>query len=235
MDNRTEELQRNLAAVHQRIAAAARAADRDPSGIRLLPVTKFHPAADVARLISLGIVDVAENREQEARTKAEEVSEAQVHMIGQIQSKKANSVARWAAGVQSLDSLKLAHALERGMGLALERGERASELLPCHLQLSADGDPQRGGVLEADLDQLAQVVAESQHLHLAGLMVVPPLGSDPFRVFARARELSDGLAATFGRRMSLSAGMSGDLEQAVAAGSNIVRVGTGVLGRRPVP
>lgn len=232
---RTEELRINLAAVRARIDAAAAAAGRDPQEIRLLPVTKFHPAADVRLLVELGAVDVAENREQEARDKAAEVPEARIHMIGQVQTKKANSVARWAASVHSVDSVRLAQALDRGMALALERGDRTTAVLPVYLQLSADGDPARGGVLEADLDELVRVVEEAEHLELAGLMVVPPLDSEPGEVFDRARRLCTDIAAATGRPMELSAGMSGDLEEAVARGSNVVRVGTGVLGARPLP
>lgn len=233
--NRLEELRGNLAAVRARIDAAATAAGRDPGDVRLLPVTKFHPASDVELLVELGAADVAENREQEARGKAGEVPAARIHMIGQIQTKKANSVARWAASVHSVDSVRLAQALDRGVGLAVERGERQAGELPVYLQLSADGDPARGGVPEGDLDELVDVVEAAGHLRLDGLMVVPPLGADPAEVFARARHLADELAGRLGRPMELSAGMSGDLEDAVARGSNIVRVGTGVLGARPLP
>nr|WP_304503686.1 YggS family pyridoxal phosphate-dependent enzyme [Corynebacterium lemuris] len=225
----------NLAAVRARIDAAAEAAGRDPQEIRLLPVTKFHPAADLRLLVELGAADVAENREQEARGKAAEVPEARIHMIGQVQTKKANSVARWAASVHSVDSVRLAQALDRGMALALERGDRTTDVLPVYLQLSADGDPARGGVLEEDLDELVQVVEEAEHLELAGLMVVPPLDSAAGEVFDRARRLCGKIAEQTGRPMELSAGMSGDLEEAVARGSNVVRVGTGVLGARPLP
>lgn len=233
-DERTAQLKENLAAVRQRIDEAAQASGRDGSSIRLLPVTKFHPAEDVARLVSLGVVDVSENREQEARAKAEAVPGARIHMIGQIQTKKANSVARWAAGVHSVDSVKLAEALDRGVALALQRGDRTAEILPCYLQLSADGDVARGGVTEADLSELAQTVEAAGHLHLAGLMVVPPIEAQPRKVFDWARELCEKLEEEFGRRMELSAGMSEDLEHAISAGSDIVRVGTGVLGNRPV-
>ncbi|NLF90750.1 MAG: YggS family pyridoxal phosphate enzyme, partial [Corynebacterium marinum] len=136
---RTDELRANLADVRARIDAAATAAGRDAADVRLLPVTKFHPASDVEILVELGAPDVAENREQEARGKAAEVPAARVHMIGQIQTKKANSVARWAASVHSVDSVRLAQALDRGMALALERGERSDSPLPVYLQLSADG------------------------------------------------------------------------------------------------
>ncbi|AJK69262.1 hypothetical protein B840_08320 [Corynebacterium marinum DSM 44953] len=232
---RTDELRANLADVRARIDAAATAAGRDPAGVRLLPVTKFHPASDVEILVELGAPDVAENREQEARGKAAEVPAARIHMIGQIQTKKANSVARWAASVHSVDSVRLAQALDRGMALALERGERSDSPLPVYLQLSADGDPARGGVAEGDLDELVDTVEAAGHLRLDGLMVVPPLGADPADVFARAKLLCDELAGRLGRAMELSAGMSGDLEDAVAQGSDIVRVGTGVLGARPLP
>lgn len=232
---RIEELRTNLAAVRARINAAAEAAGRDPQEIRLLPVTKFHPAEDLRLLVGLGAADVAENREQEARGKAAEVPEARIHMIGQVQTKKANSVARWAASVHSVDSVRLALALDRGMALALDRGDRTTDVLPVYLQLSADGDPARGGVLEADLDELVQAVEEAEHLELAGLMVVPPLDSDAGEVFDRAGRLCGRIAEKLGRPMELSAGMSGDLEEAVARGSNVVRVGTGVLGARPLP
>lgn len=231
---RTEELRGNLAALHERIDAAVAAAGRQPGDVRLLPVTKFHPAEDVARLATLGVTDVGENREQEAREKAAEVPHVRFHMIGQIQTKKANAVARWAAGVQSLDSVRLAEALDRGMALALERGDRDTTILPCHLQLSADGDTARGGVREEDLAELAAIVEKAEYLHLSGLMVVPPLGSSAADVFARTKQLCDELAQRYGRTMELSAGMSADLDEAIAAGTNIVRVGTGVLGNRPV-
>ena len=231
-----ETLRKNLAAVRRRIAAAERAAGRPEGSVDLLPVTKFHPAEHVALLTELGITDVAENREQEARAKAEAVPALRFHMIGQIQSKKANSVARWAGAVHSLDSLKLAAGLERGMELALERGERGEDdaVLPVYLQVSVDGDGARGGVPVDQLDALADAVVASEHLELLGLMVVPPLGEDPAPVFERTRIMADETGKRIGRPLRLSAGMSGDLEAAVAAGSDVVRVGTDVMGRRPL-
>ena len=217
---RLDDLRDNLAAVRARIDAAA--GDRH---VRLLPVTKFHPSSDLKLLLELGVTDVAENREQEARAKAADVPDMNIHMIGQIQTKKANSVARWAASVHSLDSVRLAEALDRGVALALERGDRTTPL-PVYLQLSADGDTARGGVTEQDLPELFDVVRAAENLQLRGLMVVPPLGVDPAPVFARARQLSAG--------MELSAGMSADMEEAIAAGSDIVRVGTDVMGPRPL-
>lgn len=235
--SRAEELEQNLRSVQERIREAERAAGRERGSVLLLPVTKFHPVEDVEILGKLGVALVGENREQEARAKAEHLAGEGpgIAMIGQIQSKKANAVARWAAQVHSLDSVKLARGLDRGVGLALERGDRTSAVLPCMVQVSADGDTARGGVGYEGLDEVADAVASAEHLELAGLMVVPPLGWDAEAVFSTARERADALGQRLGRDMLLSAGMSGDFEQAIACGSDIVRVGTGVLGQRPVP
>lgn len=219
----------NLSQVRARIDAVR--GDRE---VQLLPVTKFHPAETLRQLVDLGVTEVAENREQEASAKAAEVPEARIHMIGQIQSKKANAVARWASAVHSIDSGKLVTGLDRGMALALERGERTGAVLPCFIQFSADGDTSRGGAAETDVGKLAEEVLASTHLQLRGIMCVPPLGSDAAEVFAQARRLTDELAREHDRTLLLSAGMSGDLESAVAAGSDIVRVGTAILGNRPV-
>lgn len=227
---RIEDLRSNLSAVRAHIDTAARTADREPGDVALLPVTKFHPATDLELLLELGVTDVAENREQEARAKAAAVPDMRIHMIGQIQTKKANAVARWAASVHSLDSVRLAEALDRGVALAVERGDRPDGVLPVFLQLSADGDTARGGVAEDNLPALVDAVRAAAHLELQGLMVVPPLGADPAPTFAHARMLCDRL----GPRMKLSAGMSADLEDAIAQGSDIVRVGTDVMGPRPL-
>lgn len=232
---RRDEIAGNLARLQDRIDRALADAGRAGEQVQLLPVTKFHPAEDLRILLDLGIAEVAENREQEARAKATEVPESRIHMIGQIQSKKANSVARWASQVHSVDSERLISGLDRGMALALERGDRESAELPCFIQLSADGDTSRGGVVAADVGELAEQIEAAQHLNLAGVMCVPPIGSDPAEVFSLARELTDQLAERFGRGLKLSGGMSGDLEAAIAAGSDIVRVGTAILGTRQVP
>ena len=113
---RREELRAGLERTRAEIRGFAATYDRPVP--QLLPVTKFHPTEDIALLGELGITDVAENREQEARAKAEALPEIRFHMIGQIQTKKANHVARWAHSVHSLDSEKLARALDRGVALA---------------------------------------------------------------------------------------------------------------------
>ena len=228
---RKQQLQENLERTRADIAEIAKNAGRPAP--ELLPVTKFHPAVDVALLAELGITDVAENREQEARAKAAELPQMRFHMIGQIQTKKANHVARWAQSVHSLDTEKLARALDRGVGNALQAGEREGKL-PVFIQLSHDGDTARGGVAYADVDELVGLVEDLDNLELRGFMVVPPLDADPVEVFARVRKLCDEVSGRLGRKLLMSAGMSADMAVAIAAGSDIVRVGTGIMGPRPV-
>lgn len=224
------DLKANLEAVRARIAAAARAAGRKPEEVRLLPVTKFHPAAVLAELRDMGVRAVGENREQEARLKAAEVPGIDIHMIGQIQTKKTNAIARWAAAVHSVDSVRLAARLGHGVRLACDRGDRAPGALPCLVQVSFDGDVSRGGVPMDEVPRVAEAVDSESGLEFRGLMCVPPLGADPAEVFDAVRELRDAL----GPGLEFSAGMSADLEQAIACGSTIVRVGTDIVGPRPV-
>ena len=225
----------NISAVQERIHAAEQAADRVPGSVQLLPVSKFHPASAIREVAACGITLVGENREQEARDKAAELGGVcGIAMIGQIQTKKANAVARWAAEVHSLDSVRLADGLNRGMALALERGDRTSTVLPCMIQVSFDGDTARGGVVLDGVGELAEVVEKHEHLELKGFMVVPPLDVEPAKVFEELRLLTDAYANQLDRPLQLSAGMSGDFEEAIACGSDIVRVGTAVFGPRPV-
>ncbi len=220
------ELARRLREVRQRVAVAG--------GADLLPITKFHPVEAVQALAEFGVGAVGENREQEAKAKHDVVAgRLEIHMVGQIQTKKANSVARWAAAVHTVDSAKLLQALERGAGLALERGDR-HEKLPVLLQFSADGDPQRGGAVAEDIDALADEVAQCENLELRGLMTVPPFCLDAAEVFARGRKLVDSIADRVVGVPVYSAGMSQDLEIAIAEGSTLVRVGTDIMGPRPV-
>lgn len=236
----TSQIAANLEAVMLRVREAERAAGREEGSVTLLPVSKFHPVEAIVAAAEVGIRLVGENREQEARDKAAELSargvDCGIAMIGQIQTKKANSVARWAAEVHSLDSVKLAGALDRGVALAIERGDReaGSGPLPCLVQVSVDGDRARGGVALDDLDEVVAATEAAEHLRFAGLMVVPPLETDPAAVFTQVRQLCSEYEQRLGRHLTFSAGMSGDFEQAIACGSDIVRVGTAVFGTRPV-
>jgi pyridoxal phosphate enzyme (YggS family) len=227
-------LEDNLRAVRARIEAAARAAGRDPAGVRLLAVSKTFPAADVRALAALGQADFGENRAQELAGKAAELAGLPVrwHFIGQLQRNKAAAVARTGAVVQSVDRLPLAQALGRA-------GEAAGRPVEVLLQVDLGGPEgqlaARGGVPPEKLPALADAVAGLPGVRLRGLMAVAPRGADPAPAFARLAALGERLRADHPEAGELSAGMSGDLEQAVAAGATIVRVGTALFGERPLP
>ena len=227
---RADEIAAGLTAVRERIARAAEAAGRDADEIGLVVVTKFFPASDVRILADLGVTDVGENRHQEAQAKQAECADLPLtwHFIGGLQSNKAAAVARYADVVESVDRRKLVAGLQRG---AHERS-RAVDVL---LQVSLDPPDAQGraGADPAELSGLAAAVQEAGALRLRGLMAVAPLGEDPASAFARLAEIRSGFVREHPDATVLSAGMSADLEQAVAAGATHVRVGTAVLGRRP--
>jgi PLP dependent protein len=227
-DRRRAEIAANLAVVEDRIGAACAAAGRPREDVTLVVVTKTHPASDVRLLARLGVRDVGENRDQEAAPKAAETAELGLvwHYIGQLQTNKAKSVAGYADVVHSLDRIRLATALSG----AAARHEREITAL---LQVSLDGDPSRGGVLPANLAELADAVAALPHLVLGGVMAVAPLGVDPARAFAGLREIASRLQEAHPAATMVSAGMSNDLEVAIEAGATHVRIGTAVLGVRP--
>jgi pyridoxal phosphate enzyme (YggS family) len=234
---RLGELSSALAALRERIAAAAKSAGRDPGEVRLLAVTKTFPATDAALLTDLGLVDLAENREQEGGRKAVEVAalrpDAQVrwHLVGRLQRNKARSLARWAAEVQSVDSPRLVEALDRGVAAARAAGERA-EPLDVLVQASIDADPNRGGCPIGQLPELADGVARSGELRLLGIMAIAPLDMAPRAAFERLARAAERLRRDHPQATQISAGMTGDLEEAVAHGSTCVRVGTALLGAR---
>jgi pyridoxal phosphate enzyme (YggS family) len=236
-EKRRAELAESLAAVEARIAAACQAAGRPRDAVRLLAVTKTFPALDAAILADLGVRDVAENRDQEAGEKVDEVArlrpEAALrwHMVGRLQRNKARSVARWAAEIQSVDSERLAGALDKGAHAALGEGEREGPL-DVLIQVSLDGDPARGGCPLDGVASLADHVAGSGDLRLRGLMAVAPLGVDLDGAFGRLARAGESLRADHPKAVELSAGMSNDLEEAIGHGSTCVRVGTALLGGR---
>jgi pyridoxal phosphate enzyme (YggS family) len=232
-----------LAQVRARVDAAAAAAGRNSEDIQLLPITKFFPATDVFILSNLGCDDFGESREQEASKKAAEVSNIvgakpiRWHMVGQIQRNKARSIAGWAYAAHSVDSPRVIDALARAAGEALDEGRRV-EPLRVYIQISLDGDEKRGGVDVGEpgrVDEMCAAVAAARGLDFVGLMAIPPLGSDPGEAFARLETERDRLQRGYQQRLGLSAGMSSDLEAAIKHGSTCVRVGTALLGQRPLP
>jgi len=236
------ELADALAAVRARVAAAAEAAGRNVDEIELLPVTKFFPAADVSILHHLGCDAFGESREQEASDKAAEVSNVlggapiRWHMVGRIQRNKARAIAGWAYAVHSVDSARVIDALDRGTTRALAAGDRTAPLR-VYIQVSLDGDEERSGVdvgRPGMVDDVCAAAQAAEGLEFVGLMAIPPLGTDADAAFARLQSELERVQRNYPQRLELSAGMSSDLEVAVKHGSTCVRVGTALLGQRPL-
>ncbi|HSF26223.1 MAG TPA: YggS family pyridoxal phosphate-dependent enzyme [Actinomycetes bacterium] len=227
-ESRRDELAANLAAVRRRIDAACARAGRDPAAITLVVVTKNWPASDVRALAGLGVRDVGENRDQEAAAKHDacaDLDQLVWHFVGQLQTNKARSVARYADVVHSVDRARLVAALDRA-------AEAEGRRLTCLVQVDLDGGVGRGGARPDTVLDLAETVASSRQLALGGLMAVAPLGTDPAPAFARLGELAVTVREHHPQATIVSAGMSGDLEAAVAAGATHLRIGTAVLGSR---
>jgi PLP dependent protein len=216
-----------LTAVRQRISVACQAAGRNAADVTLIAVTKTFPASDVALLSGLGVTDVGENRDAEAAPKAAQCADLDLtwHFIGQLQTNKCRSVVRYATFVHSVDRMRLIRAL----GTAA-RG--AGRLIQCLVEVSLDGDPARGGAVASDVPVLAEALAAEPGLVLAGVMAIAPLGMAPAGAFARLLESAAVVRAVRPAATVISAGMSGDLEDAIAAGATHLRIGTALLGDR---
>jgi len=225
----------NLRAVRERLDRACAAAGRAPESVELLAVTKNFPATDVAHLVDLGCTAFGEAREQEAAPKVAETARLRPHVhprwhvVGRLQRNKARSVARWAHRVESVDSERLLSALDNAAAKAGR--DRPLEVL---IQVSVDGDPGRGGCPPEGLDRVLQLAAAAEHVQLRGLMAVAPQDADPDAAFASVNALWVDVRERFPDADQLSLGMSGDLEAAVRHGSTCARVGTALLGARPI-
>ncbi|MEU4272480.1 YggS family pyridoxal phosphate-dependent enzyme [Streptomyces sp. NPDC026092] len=236
MTDRKTELAENLARVEERISAACAAAGRERSEVTLIVVTKTYPASDVRILHELGVRDVAENRDQDAAPKAAACADLDLrwHFVGQLQTNKVRSVTSYADVVQSVDRLKLVGSLSAA-------AEKTGRELGCLVQVALDAESgergERGGVGPDGIEELAAAVDAAPGLRLDGLMTVAPLAG-PYAgrqraAFDRLMDLSTLLRANRPAANMVSAGMSADLEDAVAAGATHVRIGTAVLGVRP--
>lgn len=219
-----------LAEVQRDIAAACRLAARDPASVTLLPVTKTHPAEAADYVARAGLRAVGENRVQEAVAKRAQAAAAlQWELIGHLQSNKARLAAEHFDRIQSVDSEKLLHHLDRA---AAELGRT----LPILLQINAGRDPAKFGAEIEDTPRLLDLALGKTHLRLDGFMTIAPLSDDPAvaeRTFATLRELRDTLAAKTGVPLrELSMGMSSDFAAAIAAGSTVIRIGTALFGHR---
>ncbi|MFJ9024645.1 YggS family pyridoxal phosphate-dependent enzyme [Streptomyces sp. NPDC102259] len=236
MTDRKRELATNLAKVEERIAAACAAAGRERDEVTLIVVTKTYPASDVRLLAELGVRHVAENKDQDAAPKAAECAGLPLrwHFVGQLQTNKVRSVVGYADVVQSVDRARLVTALSKE---AVRAGREVGCLLQVALDAGASERGERGGVAPGGVEELAALVAGSPGLRLDGLMTVAPLTGEyagrQREAFGRLMDLSTDLRRTHPAANMVSAGMSADLEEAVAAGATHVRVGTAVLGVRP--
>jgi pyridoxal phosphate enzyme (YggS family) len=236
MTDRKTELAANLAKVEERIAAACIAAGREREEVTLIVVTKTYPASDVRILSELGVRHVAENRDQDAAPKAAACADLPLtwHFVGQLQTNKVRSVVGYADVVQSVDRSRLVTALSKE---AVRAGREVGCLVQVALDAGAGGRGERGGVGPDGIEELADLVGAAPGLRLDGLMTVAPLAGEyagrEQAAFERLMDLSTDLRRAHPAATMVSAGMSADLEQAVAAGATHVRVGTAVLGVRP--
>ena len=230
----TTDLRANLAAVQKKIHEAAARSGREAAGVKLVAVSKSHPASVVNEAIAARISVFGENKVQEADGKIGEVGRdrAEWHLIGHLQSNKARRAVQLFDVIHSIDSLELATRLER---ICIEEDRATLSVL---VQVDLAREQTKSGVTESDLPELVSYLRSCDRLRFDGLMILPPYFEDPERArpfFKRLCEMRDDLArqgAFADRRGELSMGMSHDFEAAIEEGATIVRVGTAIFGER---
>jgi pyridoxal phosphate enzyme (YggS family) len=223
-----------LTAVRARIAAAAKSCGRRPEDVRLIAISKTHPASVINRVIEFGAADLGENRVQEAEGKIAEVGRdaARWHLVGHLQANKTRRAVNLFDVIHSLDSLDLARRLDR---LCVEEGV---ETLTVLIQVDLGHEETKSGIDESELTHLVEGLGPLSRLQFTGLMTLPPFFDNPEQsrpYFRRLRELRDELAArgAFGSgNVELSMGMTNDFEVAIEEGATMVRVGTAIFGER---
>jgi len=225
VSDRKAELSRSLADVQGRILDATARASRRLEEVTLIAVTKTYPVSDVKILHELGVSNFGENRNAEGQEKSALVS-AHWHYQGQIQSNKIAAISSWAQTVHSLDDLSHVAKFDRAVG------EIPDKRLNIFIQISLDGDSTRAGVRGDELISMGQAISSAKKLDLIGLMVVPPVQAEPEKAFSEVAELAQRFRQEFPKAQSLSAGMSGDYEIAIAHGATHIRVGSQILGPR---
>ena len=231
MIDRQAELARNLAEVNSDISTACEKYGRAKSDVTLIVVTKTWPATDVDLLAELGVTDVGENRDQEAKPKRLETQSKNLtwHAIGQLQTNKAKSVASWADVVHSVDRLDLVTALAKAV-------TQREHPLSCLIQVNLDPNPrdERGGALPEQVLALATAISTVPNLRLQGVMGVAPLDEDPEPAFATLAKISQNLVTQYPLANWISAGMSGDYALGIKYGATHLRIGSSILGHRPI-
>lgn len=198
---------------------------------QLVVVTKNHPAALVAELIDLGARDFGENRDQEASAKAAEVQtlrpdvEIKWHFVGQLQTNKVKSVLSYASAIHSIDRESLVRELAKQL-------PKFDKRIQGFIELNLTDDPNRGGVLPADLERLTSMVLEVNQIQLVGLMAVAGLGEDPRQEFEKVLEIQQKFLEYAPGAFGLSIGMSEDYKIALELGATHIRVGSKITGPR---
>ncbi len=234
VDQAQDQLAVRLAGIRARLTAAAGSCGRAVDGVKLIAISKTHPASVIKRVIEFGAVDIGENRVQEAEEKIAEVGRnaATWHLVGHLQANKARRAVNLFDVIHSLDSLELARRLDR---LCAEEGR---EKLAVLIQVDLGHEETKSGIDESELNHLVEGLGPLSRLELTGLMTLPPFFDDPEQsrpYFRRLRELRDELAArgAFANgKGELSMGMTNDFEVAIAEGATMVRVGTAIFGER---
>ncbi len=219
------EISKNLTAVLETIKNAADNAQRNPSEITLVAVSKTHPAATVRLALQAGHRVFGENKVQESEEKwpglKAEFPDAELHLIGPLQSNKTKRAVQLFDVIETVDRIKLARALAREMA---EQEKRVD----CYIQINTGEEPQKAGVPPSEADAFIRDCLETLHLPVVGLMCIPPADDNPAPHFALLGEIARRNGLT-----KLSMGMSGDYEVAVQFGATSVRVGTAIFGSRP--
>ena len=225
----------NLVQVKRCIIEAAKRAGRDPSGVRLLAVTKEQSDATVAKGIQAGMTLLGENKVQEASGKIEAFGRKnglEWHFIGRLQKNKVKFIFDLFDLIHSVDSLALAEAIHK-------KAQKIGSCMPILLQVNISGEKSKLGIDPLDLPREIRKFAKFEGVKISGLMTIPPFDRDPETsrpYYARLRELRDTCSSLNIPRIcldELSMGMSNDYEVAIEEGATLVRVGTGLFGPRP--
>ena len=237
-DKRRDQLLNNLRTVRERMAKAAEKAGRDPSEITLMAVTKTMPPEDINVLLEAGVTLYGENRVQELMDKQPHLREAEAHFIGTLQRNKVKYLIPRVSMIQSVGSLEVLREIEKRAG-------QANKIMNILLEINIGEEEQKSGFLPEELPTVLSAVRSMPHVFVRGLMTIPPavdsISGDDEKIcpyFQKMRQLfidnraqkSDNIDMTV-----LSMGMSHDYERAIACGSTLVRVGTGLFGKRNPP
>ena len=225
-----EELSDNLRELRGRIVEACERYNRDADDITLVAITKTHPAVAIKRAVAAGIHNIGESRIQEAEPKIMEVGQiARFHMVGHLQTNKAKKAVQLFDVIQSVDSYKLAEEISR-------RAAEIDRAIECYIEVNCSGEDQKYGAVPGDAVTLIKRVMNLDNIKLTGLMTVGPLTDDPElirRTFHMCQELfKEGRDLIGDEFDTLSMGMTDDFELAIAEGSTMIRIGTGIFGPR---